>query len=465
MTVLAAAGERIAVDGRVASGRSEIDTSLITGESAPRAVAAGDAVYAGTLNLTAPLTIAVTTAAGDTVLADIVRLMEAAEQGRARFVERAKRIAAAYIPTVHALAAATFLGWLVIAGVPWQQALLTAVAVLIVTCPCALALAVPVVQVVAAGRLFRRGILVKSATALERLAAVNTVVFDKTGTLTLGRPELVEDGGLGPDDLAAAATLAAASKHPLARALVAAAGGARPAEGVVETPGLGLSWAGPDGPHRLGSRRWCGLAEDPEAGLAELCYARPGKPPLRFAFRDSPRPDAAETVAALGRAGYAVALLSGDRSPAVAEAAAAAGIDDWEAGLTPGEKCARLAALAAAGRRVAMVGDGLNDAPALAAAHASLSPAAAADIAQIAADVVFQGARLGAVAETLAVARAADRLVKQNFGLALVYNGITVPLAVAGLVTPLVAAVAMSASSLLVTTNALRLGRGGKRWV
>jgi Cu2+-exporting ATPase len=464
MAVAVAAGERIAVDGIVSDGASDIDSALISGETVPVTAGPGDRVFAGTVNLSNPLVIETGAVGEDTLLGEIVRLMEAAEQGRARYVAVADRVARVYAPAVHGLAAAAFLGWLLIGGAGWQQALLIAVSVLIVTCPCALALAVPVVQVVASGRLLRQGILVKSGTALERLARADWVAFDKTGTLTGGRPELLDAGTIDPGDLALAASLAGASTHPLARALSRARPDAGVAAGVRETPGCGLAAETPDGEVRLGSRSWCGAGDgggnhDDGGGGPELWLARPGKAPLRFAFADSPRRDAAAVVADLKARGLGLTLLSGDRPVTVAAVADAVGIDDRHGALPPAEKCRRLAALAEEGHRVLMVGDGLNDAPALAAAYVSLSPSSAADVSQTAADVLFQGARLAPVTEAITVAGRADSLVRQNFALAFLYNGITVPLAMAGLVTPLVAAVAMSASSLVVIVNALRLGR------
>jgi len=460
--VMVAAGERIPVDGRIVLGRSDLDSSLVTGESVPAPAAPGMAVFAGMVNLTAPLRIEVTATGEQTLLAEIVRLMETAEQGRARYVALADRVSRLYAPVVHTLGAATFLGWFFIGGIGWQPALLNAVAVLIITCPCALALAVPVVQVIATGRLLRRGILLKSATALERLAEVDTVVFDKTGTLTLGRPELVPSPDHRDEDLRLAAGLAQASRHPLARALVRACPEAPALVGVSEHLGRGLSMPTADGEVRLGSRAFCNvpdaLASAQDEG-PELWLARPGAAPVRFVFADRLRPDAAEAVARLRAAGLAVELLSGDRSPVVAAAAAACGIETWHAAADPAAKCARLAALEAAGRKVMMVGDGLNDAPALAAAHVSVSPATAADISQVAADAVFQGDRLDAVVELYVVARRSERLVRANLALAILYNVLAVPVAVAGYVTPLIAALAMSSSSLLVIVNALRLGR------
>ena len=459
--VLVAAGERIAVDGKVMDGRSEVDSALITGESLPAAVDRGDRVYAGTLNLSAPLRLAVTAVGEGTLLAEIVRLMEVAEQRKARYVEVAERIARLYAPVVHILALATFLGWLLLSSIAWQDALLIAVAVLIITCPCALGLAVPAVQVLASGRLMRGGILLKSASALERLARVDTLVFDKTGTLTLGRPDLVEAPFEDREALATAAAMAGSSRHPLARALLRALPEAPLAKGVREEPGQGLALETPDGEVRLGSRAWCGVeAEEGVESGPELWLARPGRAALRFGFADALRPDAVETLERLRAQGYRIVLLSGDRPAVVAEVAAALGIEEARAACRPGDKVEALERLAAEGRQVAMVGDGLNDAPALAAALVSISPSSAADISQTAADAVFQGDRLAPVAELLQMAGRAERLVRQNFALSFAYNVITVPLAVAGFVTPLIAAVSMSASSLVVVGNALRLNRG-----
>ncbi|HTR88279.1 MAG TPA: copper-translocating P-type ATPase [Reyranella sp.] len=450
--MLVAAGERLGADGTVVEGRSALDTSLISGESLPQAAVAGDKVVAGMVNIAAPLRVRVTASGERTVLAEIVRLIEAAEQGRSRFVALAERVARAYAPVVHLTALASFVGWMVLGGLGWDRALVVATAVLIVTCPCALALAVPVVQVVASTRLMKSGVLLLSPSALERLAAVDHVVFDKTGTLTLGRPELVSS--IDDEALLQAAGLAASSRHPLAKALVRAAPRARAVSGVIEHPGQGLEANGV----RLGSVRFCGVAKSSSDELSELWLARPGRAPVRFAFADRLRPEARATLDRLRLMGKTIELLSGDRFAAVAPVARELGIDMWRACATPAEKAEHLAQLARQGVRVLMVGDGLNDAPALAAAHASLSPATAAEATQHAADAVFQGDSLAAVGDLLEIALRTDRLVRQNLALALAYNLAAVPLAVAGMVTPLIAAVAMSTSSILVIVNALRLG-------
>jgi Cu2+-exporting ATPase len=457
MCVAVAAGERIPVDGIVSTGQSDVDTSLLSGESVPETAGVGDRVFAGTANLTGALQVTVAAAAEDTLLAEIVRLMETAEQGRAKYVVLADRVARLYAPGVHVLGLVTFVGWL-LAGAPWQDALLTAVAVLIITCPCALGLAIPAVQAVATGRLFRGGVLVKSADALERLTGVDVVVFDKTGTLTAGQPEL-EAANSNDPDLALAASIAATSRHPLSRALVRSTGGTPVAEQVREWPGDGLEADIDGNTVRLGRRQWCGADQDGDDTVSgpELWLSVPGHAPKRFGFVEALRVDAHAVIADLKQRGYDVVLLSGDRERAVRHAAQAAGITVWRAELRPADKVAYLQDLRQSGKTVLMVGDGLNDAPALAAATVSMSPAVAADVTQTAADLVFQGDRLAAVGDALRVAVRADRLVKQNLGLALAYNAVAIPAAMAGYITPLIAAVAMSMSSLAVTLNALRL--------
>ena len=458
-TVLVATGQRIGIDGRVIDGLSDIDNSLVTGEAVPQAVMPGAAVFAGATNLTAPLRLRVTAAGDGTLLAEIARLMEAAEQRRGRFVVLADRVARAYAPVVHLLAAITFVAWFGFGDIGWQPALLNAIAVLIITCPCALALAVPVVQVVASNRLLRQGILLKSATALERLTAIDTVVFDKTGTLTTGELTLLPEPGRPAESLRLAAAMAQASRHPLARALARTQPGEPAANGVVEYPGRGLALVSAHGEIRLGSRSFCGVNDESPDSAPELWLAVPGQSVIRFGFSDTLRPDAAAVIETLRRRGLRLELLSGDRPAAVRDVAHRLGIASWRAACTPAAKAEHLAALRARGRRVLMVGDGLNDAPALAAADVSLSPTSAADVSQTAADAIFQSQRLAPVAELLYVARRTDRLVRQNIAFALAYNLLAVPLAMAGLVTPLIAAAAMSSSSLLVIANALRLGR------
>jgi len=457
MLVRVAAGECIPVDGIVTEGASEIDTALVTGETLPRAAMVGGEVFAGTMNLSAPLLIRVAKAAEDSLLADIVRLMEKAGQGQARYVRLADRAARLYTPVVHVCAGLTFLLWWLGMGAGWEYALMNAVAVLIITCPCALALAVPVVQVLATGRLMKRGILVKSGDALERLAAVDVVVFDKTGTLTLGH--MVYQGGGEGVALQTAATLAAQSSHPLSRALSAAyTGDLLLLTDVVERAGQGIEGRCEGRLMRLGSRDWCGDEAVPErTGQLEIWLSGEGKPPVPFYFSDQIKADSPEIVARFKAAGLKTVLLSGDRQSVADSVGAVCGVDESVAGQNPAQKYAFLEALKAQGHKVLMVGDGLNDAPALALADVSLSPASGIDMAQNAADIVFMGDLLSPVWEAYTVAQKSQILVKENFVLAVLYNVIAVPLAVAGLVTPLIAAVAMSVSSLMVIANAFRL--------
>ena len=462
MRILVAAGERIPVDARVSHGDADVDESLITGESRPRHVTPGDLVYSGTINVTGVLETEAVAREENTLLADIARLMSTAEQARGRYVRLADRAARLYAPAVHLLGAGTFVGWMLL-GYGWEPALTAAVAVLIITCPCALALAVPAVQVVASGRLYRNGIILKAADGLERMAEIDTIVLDKTGTLTLGEPRFVDDPAIADHTLALAASLAVVSRHPYSRAIVAAAKARGipvvPAPGVEEIAGAGLLTRDAQGVTRLGSARFCEVADETAEGGSTLWLCTPDGRATALHVTDALRLDAAEVVEKLRDAGYHVEILSGDGHAVVEEAARAVGIARWQAELKPADKITRLDALKAEGRKVLMVGDGLNDAPALAAGHASLSPATAADISQTAADAVFQGERLAPLLEVLRVAQGARRRALENFAIAIGYNCIFVPLAVIGLATPLIAAIAMSASSIAVTANALRLSR------
>jgi Cu2+-exporting ATPase len=457
--VAVAAGARVPVDGTVMAGRSELDASLLTGETLPAPAAPGTAVRAGMANLAGPLEIRVDALGEDTLLRAIGRLVADAERSRARYATLAERAARLYAPMVYALAVVALALWGFGTG-DWRRAVNVMAAVLIITCPCGLGLAVPAVLTAASGRLYRMGVLLKDGTALEKLAEIDTVVFDKTGTLTTGRTVLSNAAEIAPRDLALAAALAQDSAHPLSRAVVAAAAaaGVAPArvEDVVERPGLGAAALCGGTPARLGRAEWVGGAAALDRTAAWLRLGT--NPPTAFLFADEPRPDAAATVAGFRAAGLEVALLSGDAEGPVAALADRLGIARRVARATPQEKAAWLEGLRAEGRRVLMVGDGLNDAAALAAAHVAISPAAAVDASRSAADLIVLGPGLAPALEAWRLAVRARRRIVENIVVAFAYNLVTVPVAFAGLVTPLFAAIAMSASSLAVCLNAARLG-------
>ncbi|WP_121064634.1 heavy metal translocating P-type ATPase [Chachezhania antarctica] len=450
-------GARMPVDGEIVDGASELDRSLLTGETVPVFAEPGQAVSAGEVNLTGPLTVRALAVGEDTSLHRMADLVAIAESGRSRYTSLADRAAKLYAPGVHILSALSFLGWLIYSG-DMRTALNIAAAVLIITCPCALGLAVPAVTTAASGRLFRKGLLIKHATALERLAEVDHVIFDKTGTLTEGRPQPVGLEGLSRDELAVALALAAGSAHPLsmamARALQAQGVARAEVQGIREVPGYGAEGRRGGQVVRLGRADWVGGAAVDQTAT----WLSTGNGAIRvIRFVDRPRPGAAEAVAALQAAGKRVELLSGDSRVPVEALARDLGIADWSASMRPEEKAARVAALSDEGHKVLMVGDGLNDTAALASAHVSISPASALDAARVASDIVLLGSDLSPVGEACAVAKKATRRIRENFRIATVYNVIAVPLAVAGLATPLIAALAMSTSSITVSLNALRL--------
>ena len=449
-------GERVPTDGTVLRGNSDIDESIVTGETARRRIGPGNIVYAGCTNYSGALTLQVTAAGGSSLIDEIEKLLDKASGAKSRTVRLADRAARVYAPVVHLTAALTFIGWLM-AGASVHDALITAIAVLIITCPCALALAIPAVQVVASGALFCSGVILNAGDAIERLAGIDAVVFDKTGTLTLPEPRVVNAGLLDSDLLQAAARLALSSRHPLAVALSREAMTRTPFEGAVEHPGQGVCAIVDTTEMRLGSPEFCNVVETHESTASVICF-RHGNRTAIIAIAQRLRPDAAEVVRSLRERGLDLCILSGDRAESVAPVAKALGIESWQAGLKPADKIARIEDFKATGCRVAMVGDGLNDAPSLAAAHVSLSPISAADLAQAQADAVFLGERLKPLLDAVTVASRARSLMTENLGLAMIYNAIAVPVAIAGAVTPLIAALAMSGSSLLVTLNALRAG-------
>jgi P-type Cu2+ transporter len=480
-TVLVRPGARMPVDGMVLYGASELDRSLLTGESLPVPAGQGTVVSAGEVNLTGPLTVQVTAAGKDSSLHRMADLVAVAEGTKTRYTSLADRASRLYSPLVHILSFSAFGYWMWATGGDVRYAINISAAVLIITCPCALGLAVPAVITSASGRLFRKGLLIKHGTALERLAEVDTIVFDKTGTLTLGTPEPVALADQPAESVAVAAALAAGSSHPLARALAegAKAAGIAPAQvtDIHEVPGQGIEGSYQNTRVRLGRADWCGADPLPTTATYLSISSAPAtpsaSPPPRgegmgvggpatkkthaFQFTDRPRPGAAEAVTKLQAAGMKIELLSGDAEAPVRDLAHRLGITDWQAGVLPTEKAARIADLTAQGRKVLMVGDGLNDTAALAAAHVSISPASALDAARVASDIVLLGQDMAPIADAVRISRQATRRMIENFLISGGYNVIAVPLALIGHATPLAAALAMSLSSITVSLNAMRL--------
>ncbi|UQD75254.1 cation-translocating P-type ATPase [Bradyrhizobium japonicum] len=457
--VLLRPGERCAVDGTVIEGRSEIDQSLITGETLYVTAEQGTAVYAGSMNISGTLRVRVSAASEATLLAEITRLLDNALQARSRYMRLADRASRLYAPVVHATALITILGW-VIAGAGWHDAIVTGVAVLIITCPCALGLAIPTVQTVASGAMFKAGVLLNSGDAIERLAEADHVIFDKTGTLTLPDLEVMNVADIPADIFELAGRLALSSHHPVAAAVALAAGARSPIVGAVEEAGQGVRAVADGVEIRLGRPSFCraealvGSATlDPEASI--VAFSK-GNERFILSVRQGLRPDAQAVIAALKARNIGIEILSGDREPAVIAAAHALGIAEWRAGVTPADKIARIEELKRRGAKVLMVGDGMNDAPSLAAAHVSMSPISAAHLSQATADLVFLGRPLAPVVAAIDSARKALHLMRQNLWLAIGYNVLAVPVAISGVVTPLIAAAAMSGSSILVMLNSLR---------
>jgi Cu2+-exporting ATPase len=453
-------GGRMPVDGIVVEGTSEVDRSLLTGESLPVFAGPGAQVSAGEVNLTGPLLVRVTAAGRDSSLHRMADLVAVAESAKTRYTSLADRAARLYSPLVHILSFSAFGFWMWKTGGDLRFAVNISAAVLIITCPCALGLAVPAVVTAASGKLFRKGLLIKHGTALERLAEVDCVVFDKTGTLTLGTPELTNLADHPRQAQEVALALALASSHPLAVALAEAAraAGVQPASvsDLREVPGYGIEgqWRGRQ--VRLGRAAWCNATALPVTA-SYLCLGEGGGAPRAFAFADRLRPGAEQAIAALMASGRRILMVSGDTDGAVAALATRLGMTEWIAGALPAEKARIVADLTASGARVLMVGDGLNDTAALAAAHVSISPASALDAARVASDVVLLGQDMAPISDALRISRQATRRIRENFAISAVYNVVAVPLALVGLATPLAAALAMSLSSITVSLNALRL--------
>ena len=459
-------GESVPADGRVLEGVSSVDESLLTGESLPRTRRPGDTLVGGTVNVESPLVMQVEKVGPDTVLSAILRLLDRAQTEKPRLARLADRAAGWFVAALLVVATGVAVTW-------WQidpaRAFAVTLSVLVVTCPCALSLATPVAVVAATGALTRLGVLTTRGHALETLARASHVVFDKTGTLTEGRLALTAVRPLAdrPEAgcLAIAAALEQGSEHPLARALVAAAGSVPTAASVRATPGQGIEGIVEGRRYRIGTRSFAlalsgvDMPVEPEAGDTRVILADDNGPLAVFVFSDRLRPDARETVGALQRLGIEVQLLSGDGEAAVAEVARALGIEHWRARQRPDDKLAHVRALQESGAVVAMVGDGVNDAPVLSGAQVSLAMGGGTQIAAASADMLLLSDRLAHLVDAVTTARRMRRVIGENLGWAVLYNLLALPLAAAGWVAPWMAAIGMSASSLVVVLNSLRLRR------
>ncbi|XDZ65904.1 heavy metal translocating P-type ATPase [Alphaproteobacteria bacterium LSUCC0684] len=465
MVIVTRPGERIPADGVIIKGKADVDRSLLTGEAVPLSLAPGREVFAGETCLNGLLEIRVTKSSKDSFLSRFIDLVDIAERGRHRYSSLADRAASIYAPLVHILALAAFAFWMWATGDAYH-ALTIAIAVLIITCPCALGLAVPAMVTAASGQLFAHGVLLKNASALERLAEIDTVIFDKTGTLTNGkfRPESLDGWGDAERDLLL--ELASASRHPLAIAITDAlppAGGARlDPSSITEVPGCGMV-AKVDGKIvKLGRPEWISGKRETDTWDRRLGF-RIGRGAIRWLdFAEEIRPDVTAMLDRLDEAGITRILLTGDNEHAASAMAARLGFTSHHAGMTPLEKQDFIKRMKAGGASVLMVGDGLNDTGAMATADAAVAPASALDAARATADVVLLGGHLKALPYMLDVAKNARRRILQNFSAAALYNLIALPLAFAGLATPLLAAIAMSASSITVVLNAVRPGLGSR---
>ncbi len=475
-------GEKIATDGLVTVGRSTVDASMLTGESMPVDVTTGDPVTGATLNLSGRLVVTATRVGADTQLAQIARLVEQAQSGKAAVQRIADRVAAVFVPVVIALAIVTLLGWLV-TGHPAATSITAAIAVLIIACPCALGLATPTALLVGTGRGAQLGILITGPQVLESTGRLDTVVLDKTGTVTTGSMRVVDvvpaQGVSAADLLAAAATVEQGSAHPIAAAITAASGPAPVAITGTEvtdfqdTGGLGVTGL-VDGRRLLAGRaRWLhdnhGL--DLPAGLLEAAAAaeQRGATPVWIAANsdvlgvvvvsDSARPTSSQAVAELRALGLRPVLLTGDNASAARTIGAEVGIADVIAEVLPAEKADAISTLQQQGHRVVMVGDGVNDAAALAGADLGIAMGGGSDVAMHAGDITLVGNDLLSAADAIRLARATLRVIKLNLFWAFAYNVAAIPLAAAGLLNPMIAGATMAFSSVFVVTNSLRLRR------
>ncbi|MDE2442425.1 MAG: cadmium-translocating P-type ATPase, partial [Betaproteobacteria bacterium] len=463
-------GESVPVDGEVLEGESSLNEAMLTGESMPIVKRTGDNVYAATANGQGALRCKATGVGEHTLLAGIIRLIGEAQGSKAPVQRLADRISGIFVPTVCAIALLTFAGWWFYSA-EFAEALVNAVAVLVIACPCALGLATPTAIMVGTGQGARAGILVKNAEALERAERITVLALDKTGTLTCGQPQVTDSDSrslAAPEALRLAAALEHNSEHPLARAIVAAYG-----DGVMAAvskfqamAGMGVEGVVEGRRLRLGSPAWSNLQDDPvvlswqREGKTVVCLCEGEVTLAIFAVADALRPTSQAAVARLRKRGIRVVMLTGDNATTAAAIASQAGIEEFRAGILPGDKAAALAGLRDGGQLVGMVGDGINDAPALAAADVSFAIGAGSDAAIEAADLTLVRSDLLGVGDAIDLSAATLGKIRQNLFFAFIYNVLGIPLAALGLLNPVVAGAAMAMSSVSVVSNSLML----KRW-
>lgn len=457
MILSVALGDKIAADGVIISGEGDIDTSVITGESMPQRFKKGDEVFAGMINLGAHLQIKITKNQDETLLAKIVAMVENIENSKNYYTQIADKVAKYYTPITHLLALITFLIWCFALHSGWHHALLNAAAVLLITCPCALALAVPVAKIVSMGRLLKSGILVKNSESLEKLENIDVIIFDKTGTLTVGKPKLILDPSINNEIFRVATSMAAKSNHVLSQSLAKEFKGELIDLDVKEIAGFGLisNYNGEE--IRLGNATHTGFEGDINNSDKPQIFFKYQKQITIFNFEDALRIDAKDVVKNLSK--YRLILLSGDKESVVKSVANELGIKEYYFQKTPDQKLEILQKLKLENKNILMIGDGVNDAPSLTMADVSISPSSASDISRNIADIVFQGERLSPILEIFRTAHKTDRIIKENLGFSLLYNLIAVPFAIMGYIVPLFAALAMSSSSIIVVLNALRIRR------
>jgi Cu+-exporting ATPase len=451
-------GDAVALDARVVDGSSAVDESMLTGESVPKEKRIGDAVFAGTINGEGLLKCVATATGKATMLAGIIRLVAAAQASKPPVQRLVDRVSAVFVPVVMGVSVLTLLFWWWLGG--FAIAILPAVAVLVIACPCALGLATPTALIVGVGRAARAGILIRNAAALEGAGALDTLVLDKTGTLTRGEPAVTDVFSSNPDELLrVAAALESRSGHPLARAIVARFGGApQPVAEFRAHGGRGVSGVVGGKPARLGSPAFLGREKSVE-GKSVVGVEWDGRFLGWIALGDELRATSAQAVARLARMGIEPVIVSGDSAEAVKAVAERLGIARWKAGVLPEEKLLEIEKLKRENRRVGMAGDGVNDAPALAAADVSFALAAGSGAALEAADVTLMKNDLAGIADAIRLSRATLAKIRQNLFFAFIYNVLGIPLAAAGMLNPMIAGAAMALSSVSVVSNSLWLNR------